>query len=89
MIGHTLGAAGAIESVASVLMTYRGFVHPSINCEDIHPKIEPYADSIPHEVRELPELTTVIKAGFGFGDVNACVVFRKWNPRQNPEKEGK
>jgi 3-oxoacyl-(acyl-carrier-protein) synthase len=78
MIGHALGAAGAIESVASVLMVEHGFVHPSINCEDVHPEIEPHAGSIPHELRELPELEVVIKAGFGFGDVNACLVFGKW-----------
>ena len=78
MIGHALGAAGAIESVASVLMVERGFVHPSINCEDVHPEIEPHAASIPHELRELPDLDVVIKAGFGFGDVNACLVFQKW-----------
>lgn len=78
MIGHALGAAGAIESVACVLMVSGGFVHPSINCEDVHPEIEPYAASIPHTVLELPELEVVVKAGFGFGDVNACLVFRKW-----------
>jgi 3-oxoacyl-(acyl-carrier-protein) synthase len=60
-------------------MLSRGFVHPSINCEDVHPEIEPYAGSIPHQARELPDLRVAIKAGFGFGDVNACVVFRKWN----------
>jgi 3-oxoacyl-(acyl-carrier-protein) synthase len=80
MIGHALGAAGAIECVATVLMLSRGFVHASINCEDVHPQIEPFAASIPHETRELPDLRVAIKAGFGFGDVNACVVFRKWNP---------
>jgi 3-oxoacyl-(acyl-carrier-protein) synthase len=79
MIGHALGAAGAIESVASVLMLRGGFVHPSINCEDVHPEIEPYAASIPHEIQTRPELRTIIKAGFGFGDVNACLVFRKWD----------
>ncbi|MGI9431192.1 MAG: beta-ketoacyl-[acyl-carrier-protein] synthase family protein, partial [Myxococcota bacterium] len=71
-------AAGALECVASVLMAERGFVHPSINCEDVHPEIEPFASSIPHELQELPELDTVIKAGFGFGDVNATVIFRRW-----------
>jgi 3-oxoacyl-(acyl-carrier-protein) synthase len=78
MIGHTLGAAGAIESVATVLMLNKGFVHPSINCEDVHPEIEPYAGSIPHTKKEMPDLKTAIKAGFGFGDVNACLVYRKW-----------
>ena len=78
MIGHSLGAAGAIESIATILMLKGGFVHPSINCEDVHPDIEPFAASIPHELREVPEARTAIKAGFGFGDVNACVVFRRW-----------
>ena len=79
MIGHALGAAGAIESVACVLMLQGGFVHPSINCEDVHPEIAPHAASIPHQVRELPGLEVVVKAGFGFGDVNICLVFRKWH----------
>ena len=79
MIGHSLGAAGAIESVATVLMLHRGFVHPSINCEDVHPEIAAYAASIPHTTLERPDLRVAIKAGFGFGDVNACVVFRKWD----------
>jgi len=80
MIGHALGAAGAIESVACLLMLEGGFVHPSINCRDVHPDIEAWADSIPHEVREVPDLDIVIKSGFGFGDVNVCLVFRRWNP---------
>ncbi len=79
MIGHTLGAAGAIESIACVLMLTGGFVHPSINCEDVHPEIEPHADSIPHTTLDRPGLDVVIKAGFGFGDVNACLVFRRWH----------
>jgi 3-oxoacyl-(acyl-carrier-protein) synthase len=78
MIGHGLGAAGALESVACLLMLRGGYVHPSINCEDVHPEIEPFAASIPHESIEKPELRTIIKSGFGFGDVNACIVFRKW-----------
>lgn len=78
MIGHGLGAAGAMESVASILMLNGGFVHPSINSEDVHPDIEPFAASIPQQSLEMPDLRTIIKAGFGFGDVNVCVVFRKW-----------
>ncbi len=78
MIGHALGAAGALESVACLLMLQGGYVHPSINCEDVHPEIKPFAASIPHTMQEVPELNTIIKSGFGFGDVNACIVFRKW-----------
>jgi 3-oxoacyl-(acyl-carrier-protein) synthase len=78
MIGHALGAAGAIEAVACVLMLSGGFVHPSINCEDVHPEIEPFAASIPHTALDLPNLDVVVKAGFGFGDVNACLAYRRW-----------
>jgi 3-oxoacyl-(acyl-carrier-protein) synthase len=78
MIGHALGAAGSLEVVACMLMLDGGFVHPSINCEDLHPNIEEFAGSIPQTVEEVPQLKTIIKAGFGFGDVNVCAVFRKW-----------
>jgi 3-oxoacyl-(acyl-carrier-protein) synthase len=78
MIGHTLGAAGAIESVASVLMLTKGFVHPSLNCEDVHPEIEPHAESIPHSLLSFETMKVIVKAGFGFGDVNACLVFKRW-----------
>ena len=78
LIGHALGAAGAIESVAAVLMLAGGFVHAARNCEDVHPEIAPFAASIPHETRELPSLSVMMKAGFGFGDVNAALVLRKW-----------
>jgi len=79
MIGHGLGAAGALESVAAILMLREGVVHPSINCEDVHEQIQPYGDSIAHTLREMPEMRTIIKAGFGFGDVNATAIFRKWS----------
>jgi 3-oxoacyl-(acyl-carrier-protein) synthase len=78
LIGHALGAAGAIESVACVLMVQHGFVHPSRNCDDVHPEIAPFAGAIVQRTREMPAMQTMIKAGFGFGDVNACLVFGKW-----------
>jgi len=64
------------------VMLRDGFVHPSLNCEDVHPEIEPYAASIPHRFQEAPDLRTIIKAGFGFGDVNACVIYRRWDPQE-------
>jgi 3-oxoacyl-(acyl-carrier-protein) synthase len=75
MIGPS-GAAGTIRSVACA--DAQGFVHPSINCEDVHPDVAAFAASIPHVMRETPDLQIAIKAGFGFGDVNACVIFQKW-----------
>ncbi|MBI3767541.1 MAG: beta-ketoacyl-[acyl-carrier-protein] synthase family protein [Deltaproteobacteria bacterium] len=78
LIGHALGAAGAIESVASVLMVANGFVHATRNCEDVHPSIARFVDAIPLTLRPMPEMRVLAKASFGFGDVNACVVFGKW-----------
>ena len=79
LIGHCLGAAGAIESVAAVLQIYRGFVHPSVNCEDVHPGVERFSDRIPRTVKDMPDLKIIAKAGFGFGDVNSCLIFKKWD----------
>jgi 3-oxoacyl-(acyl-carrier-protein) synthase len=78
LIGHALGAAGGLESVASVLQLARGFVHGSLNCEDLHPELEPYAARVVHQTRELPDLKVVAKASFGFGDVNGCIIYRKY-----------
>ena len=80
MTGHGLAAAGSMECVASVLQIDNDFVFPSVNCEDLHPEIESLigAQSVPRElVRKKVDL--VIKASFGFGDVNACVLFKKFN----------
>lgn len=78
MIGHCLGAAGAIETAASVLELHKGFIHPSVNCEDIHPEIESFSARIVRTCLEYPELKTIAKASFGFGDVNSCIIIKKW-----------
>ena len=53
-------------------------VNASINCEDVHPEIAPYAGRVPHQTVDAPDMRTLVKAGFGFGDVNACIVLRRW-----------
>jgi 3-oxoacyl-(acyl-carrier-protein) synthase len=78
LVGHCLGAAGAVECVASVLQVYEGFLHPSLNCEDVHPDIAAFAPKIPQACLEFPDLKYLAKAGFGFGDVNSCIIFKKW-----------
>jgi 3-oxoacyl-(acyl-carrier-protein) synthase len=78
MIGHCLGAAGAIETAAAILELYKGFVHPSVNCEDLHPDIEAFAHRIPKTCIDYPELKTIAKASFGFGDVNSCIIIQKY-----------
>jgi 3-oxoacyl-(acyl-carrier-protein) synthase len=78
LIGHALGAAGGIECVAAVLQLHRGFVHGSLNSEDLHPALTAYAERIVHHTIER-KLDVVAKASFGFGDVNGCVIFKRFN----------
>lgn len=78
-IGHCLTGAGSIESVASVLQLHHGFIFPNKNCEDLHPEITDVIDAsrIPVQLIEK-ELNIIMKASFGFGDINGCVVFKKY-----------
>ena len=80
MTGHCLGAAGAVESVAAILGLNNGFIFPSINCEDVHPEIAAIInpEKIPQQLIETDKLQVVAKASFGFGDVNVCVIFKKY-----------
>jgi 3-oxoacyl-(acyl-carrier-protein) synthase len=80
MIGHSLSAAGSIESVAAVLQIAHQFIHPNINLDDPNPEIlrQIDPDCLPVKAVEK-ELRTVAKANFGFGDVNACLIFSKYN----------
>ena len=75
MIGHALGAAGGIECVATVLQLSKGFLHGSVNCEDLHPDLVPYADRIVRKTVDK-KINVMAKASFGFGDVNGCVLFK-------------
>ena len=79
MIGHCLAAAGAIECVASVIQLKEQFIAPNINCEDLHPEISEIvvSEKIPREKIDI-NFNILAKASFGFGDVNACVVFKKF-----------
>lgn len=79
MTGHCLSAAGAIESVAVALQLSRGFVHPTINLEEPHPEILEVVSSerLPVEQKNQVDIQCVAKSSFGFGDVNACVLFKK------------
>jgi len=80
MVGHCIAASGSIECVASVLELSEGFIFPNINCEDLNPEISALIDAkcIPQTVIYKP-FNTLAKASFGFGDINACVIFKKYS----------
>lgn len=78
-VGHCLSAAGSIECVASILQFQEGFIFPNVNCEDLNPEILKIIDEerIPQQAQPC-KIDILVKASFGFGDVNACVVFKKY-----------
>jgi len=73
MTGHLLGAAGAIEAIATVLAVRHDVVPPTINLDD--PDDELRVD-VPREARQIP-VPVAINDSFGFGGHNASLVFRK------------
>jgi len=79
MVGHCLAAAGAIECVASVIQLKEQFVAPNINCENLNPEIERIIskEKVPTTKVDY-NIDVLIKASFGFGDVNACVLFKRF-----------
>ncbi len=78
MVGHCLAASGSIEIVSAILQLQQGFIFPNLNCEPVHPKIASTIslEKISMKLLKTP-LQTIAKASFGFGDVNACVIFKK------------
>jgi 3-oxoacyl-[acyl-carrier-protein] synthase-1 len=79
MTGHCLSAAGSIESVAAVLQLHEGFIFGNTNCEDLHPEISALIDPSKVLLKTIDSNPNIIaKASFGFGDVNACIIFKKF-----------
>ncbi len=71
MIGHSMGAAGALEAAACVQTILTGIIHPTINLESPDPECD--LDYVP-DVARRATVRTVLKNSFGFGGHNACLV---------------
>jgi len=76
MIGHLLGAAGAVEAIASILSINHGMVHPTINLE--HPDPDCDLDYVPDGPRRH-EIKVAMSNSFGFGGQNACIVLKRFD----------
>ncbi len=74
MIGHSIGAAGAIEAVASCLALENQIIPPTINYQ--YPDPECDLDYVPNKSKKA-QFDTVLSNSFGFGSVNACVLLKK------------
>jgi 3-oxoacyl-[acyl-carrier-protein] synthase II len=75
LVGHTLGAAGAIGGIASVLAIHTGQIHPTANYDDPDPACA--LGGISRSVQERKVKTALLNA-FGFGSNNAAVVLRRF-----------
>jgi 3-oxoacyl-[acyl-carrier-protein] synthase II len=76
MIGHTLGASGAIESVACIKAIETGIIPPTINYENKDPECD--LDYVPNKSRKVDSVRVVLKNSFGFGGQNACLIFKRF-----------
>lgn len=74
MTGHLLGAAGGVEAVFSILAIHRGVVPPTINLDQPDPECD--LDYVPGRARETT-VKVALSNSFGFGGVNACVLFKR------------
>jgi beta-ketoacyl-acyl-carrier-protein synthase II len=75
MIGHAMGASGALEAIACVLAMTHGIIPPTINYETPDPDCD--LDYVPNQARKQ-QVNTVLSNSFGLGGQNACIVLRKY-----------
>ena len=76
MTGHLLGAAGAIEAIASILSINNNIIPPTINHENFDDKIDSNLNFTFGKAQKK-EINYAMSNTFGFGGHNACVIFKK------------
>jgi 3-oxoacyl-[acyl-carrier-protein] synthase II len=77
MVGHLLGAAGAVEAIAAVKTIETGWIHPTLNYEYPDPACD--LDYVPNQARQK-DVRVALSNSFGFGGHNATVIFKKYAP---------
>lgn len=77
MTGHMLGATGAVEAIFSIKALHEGIIPPTVNLDDPDDGCD--LDFVPNTARHQT-INTVMSNSFGFGGVNAVVIFRKYQP---------
>ena len=75
MHGHALGAAGALEAIATVLTIDRGIIPPTINYEGLDEACN--LDVVPNQARSC-DVDVALSNSFAFGGLNAVLAFRRW-----------
>lgn len=75
MIGHSMGAAGALEAIACILAIKHGWIPPTINYEFPDPECD--LDYVPNQARQSP-VSVAMSNSFGLGGQNACLLVKKY-----------
>jgi 3-oxoacyl-[acyl-carrier-protein] synthase II len=75
MLGHLMGASGAVEAIACVKSLETGWVHPTINYDNPDPECD--LDYVPNEARRI-DPQVILSNSFGFGGHNACLLLLRW-----------
>lgn len=78
MTGHLLGAAGAIEGIATILAVKNNIIPPTINVQNLDPEIDGNLNLTPNKMQQR-EVKAAISNTFGFGGHNAAIVVKKYN----------
>ena len=75
MTGHTMGAAGAVEAVISIMTIVTGVIAPTINLHHADPECD--LDYVPNEARQA-RVDVAMSNSMGFGGHNACLIFKRF-----------
>jgi beta-ketoacyl-acyl-carrier-protein synthase II len=75
-LGHTMGAAGGVETIVTALALQAGIVPPTINLDNPDPACD--LDYVPWTPRQA-DIRVALKNAFGFGGQNACLLLQRWN----------
>ena len=75
MLGHAMGASGALETIASAMTIYAGVIPPTINYETPDPELD--LDFVPNQARKQ-QVNAALSNSFGLGGQNACIVVKRY-----------
>jgi 3-oxoacyl-[acyl-carrier-protein] synthase II len=76
MVGHAMGASGALEAIVCVMTLVHGIIHPTINYFTPDPECD--LDYVPNKARQYP-VQYALSNSFGLGGQNACLIFKKFD----------
>ena len=77
MTGHLLGAAGALEAMATIFAIHEGWIPPTVNLNNLDPEVDPKLNFTPNKAQKR-DVNVALSNTFGFGGHNASVIMKKF-----------